>query len=58
VRLYEEGGKSSRIVTRSEDLKWPDSFAVSSDGTIYVTTSQIHIKNPTEPYRIFKFDGD
>ncbi len=56
VRVYEEGGKSTRIIAKSEDLKWPDSFAVSPDGTIYVTTSQIHIKNPPEPYRIFKFE--
>lgn len=33
-----------------------EAFAVSPDGTIYVTTSQIHIKNPSEPYRIFRFE--
>jgi len=55
VRVYDEGESATSIVTQGEDLKWPDSFAVGPDGTIYVTTSQIHIKNPTQPYRIFKF---
>jgi sugar lactone lactonase YvrE len=58
IRVYEEGGRSTRVISSSEDLKWPDSFAVGPDGAIYVTTSQIHIKNPTEPYRIFKIDVD
>jgi hypothetical protein len=56
VRSLEEGGNFAPLVVKCKDLKWPDSFAVGPDGMIYVTTSQIHIKNPTEPYRIYKFD--
>jgi len=55
VRSYTEGERSSRMVVQDDDLKWPDSFAVGQDGSIYVTTSQIHIHNPQQPYRIFKF---
>ena len=43
------------MVVQSPRLKWPDSFSITPDGTIYVTTSQIHLGNTrTEPYRIFK----
>lgn len=55
VRVLNEGDRSSELVTSSEELKWPDSFAVGPDGMIYVTTSQIHIPSPTQPYKIFKF---
>jgi len=55
IRSYREGSSSTTIVAQSDDLKWPDSFGIGSDGSIYVTTSQIHIKNPPNPYRIFKF---
>lgn len=58
IRIYEEGGKSTRVVVRSKELKWPDSFSVGPDNMIYVTTSQIHIKKPADPYKIFKFKGD
>jgi len=55
IRVYTEGDRTSHLVEQDEDLKWPDSFAVGPDGALYVTTSQIHIKNPEQPYRIFKF---
>ncbi|WP_086592115.1 L-dopachrome tautomerase-related protein [Hymenobacter crusticola] len=47
----------TQIVSQSTQLKWPDSYAVGSDGFLYVTTSQLHIPRSqrTEPYRIFKF---
>ena len=53
IRVYD--GKTSRIVARSKDFKWPDSFSVGSDGAVYVSTSQQNINKPVEPYRILKF---
>jgi len=45
-----------QAVKQDAQLKWPDSFAIAADGTVYVTTSQLHIprRQRTEPYRIFK----
>ncbi len=43
------------IVCQDPTLKWPDSIAVTDEGEIYVTTSQIHlISRQTEPYRVFR----
>jgi hypothetical protein len=43
------------IAVQDERLKWPDSFAVAPDSTIYVTTAQIHLGSKrTDPYRLFK----
>lgn len=54
VNRFTTSGRVETVV-RDPRLAWPDSFAVSSDGTVYVTTSQIHLgPNPPEPYRIFK----
>lgn len=36
-------------------ISWPDSFTMAADGTVYFTTSQIHLGNAIRnPYRIFK----
>lgn len=52
-RLTPEG--EVEVVIQHTQLKWPDSFAITPDGTIYVTTSQIHrIANPGGPFRVFK----
>ena len=45
-----------KMLIQNRYLAWPDSFAIAKDGTIYVTTSQIHLGGKcTEPYKIFKF---
>jgi sugar lactone lactonase YvrE len=36
-------------------ISWPDSFAEGPDGSLWFTTSQIHLgPNPPTPYRIFR----
>jgi sugar lactone lactonase YvrE len=45
-------------VIKDPRIVWPDSFAVGADGTVYFTTSQIHLgPNPPEPYRLFRLVG-
>jgi len=47
---------------KSKSLIWPDTYSVSKDGFIYITTSQIHkqpdyndgVNKRTEPYKVFK----
>ena len=41
-------------LVQDEQLKWPDTFSLGPDGYLYVTTSQIHIPNPDEPYKLFR----
>lgn len=48
-------GEETWLVKKSPALKWPDSFSFGPEGYLYVTTSQLNIPNPTEPYRIYKF---
>ena len=55
VRVVARDGSYTGPVAYSRDLKWPDSFSNGPNGTIYVTTSQIHLRNPQSPYRIFRF---
>jgi sugar lactone lactonase YvrE len=44
-----------KVVVKDSRLKWPDSIAWGPDGSLYVTTSQIHLgQDVREPYRIFK----
>jgi sugar lactone lactonase YvrE len=45
-------------VVRDSLLKWPDSFALATDGSLYVTNSQLHIPRAqrTQPFRIFKLN--
>ncbi|WP_139925405.1 L-dopachrome tautomerase-related protein [Hymenobacter sp. DG01] len=45
-----------QLVAQAAQLKWPDSFSVGPDNSLYVTTSQLHIprKERTEPYQILK----
>lgn len=47
---------------KSKSLIWPDTYSVSNDGYLYITTSQIQkqpdynngVNKRTEPYRVFK----
>ena len=56
VKAYTPGGDVA-IVVQGELLAWPDSFAAGPDGSIYVTTSQLHLgRKVTEPYKIFKLE--
>jgi sugar lactone lactonase YvrE len=42
-------------VVHDADLKWPDSIALRADGTIYCTTSQLHLgRQRTQPNRLFR----
>lgn len=51
-RLDPKGNLS--ILAESAALKWPDSIAVSPEGLLFITTSQIHLgPKPPDPYRIF-----
>jgi sugar lactone lactonase YvrE len=58
---YGPDGKT-RILLKDERLLWPDSYAISRDGHLFITCSQIHLmpeyndgKNMrTTPYEIFK----
>ena len=52
-RLTPEG--EVEMVIQNTQLKWPDSFSITPEGIIYVTTSQIHrISNPSGPFRVYK----
>lgn len=47
---------------KDKSLIWPDTYSISDDGFIYITTSQIHkqpdfnngVNKRTEPYKVFK----
>jgi len=41
-------------VAHDKRIKWPDTFTFGKKGNLFFTTSQIHITNPEEPYKIFK----
>ena len=56
IRKYTPQGKLE-VVVQDDMLKWPDSFSITADGTIYLTTSQLHLgNNPPDPYKIFKMN--
>ena len=44
-----------KTLVRDPRIVWPDSFASGPDGSVWFTTSQIHLgPNPDSPYRILK----
>lgn len=56
IKAVTPGGRAE-IVVQDPQLAWPDSFAFGPDGSLYVTTSQIHRgPNPPEPYRIYRLE--
>ncbi|UCF63658.1 MAG: hypothetical protein JSW33_14020 [bacterium] len=58
IRQYTPQGKIETVVQDGQ-LKWPDSFAITEGGIVYVTTSQLHLGNSrTEPYKIFRLTPD
>ena len=61
VIRYTAAGRLETVV-QSEKLLWPDSYAMSPEGDLYVTTSQLHLLPMfndgadlrTAPHRVFK----
>jgi sugar lactone lactonase YvrE len=57
ITRFTPGPSGNRVETiyQSPELAWPDTFAVGPDGSLYVTTSQIHLQpTPPAPYKLFK----
>jgi sugar lactone lactonase YvrE len=50
--------KKVEMVIQDSRLKWPDSFSVTPNGDIYVTTSQLHLAGKhSEPFKILKLQS-
>lgn len=62
VVRFDPTSRTSELIVRDPRLHWPDSFAFGTDGTLYVTTSQIHLTprfnrgetRVRDPYRLFR----
>ena len=57
IKRYTPGTPISKleIFVQDERLIWVDSLAITPDGILYATTSQIHLgPSPKNPYMIFK----
>jgi sugar lactone lactonase YvrE len=62
VVRFDPESRTSELIVRDQRLNWPDSFAFDRQGTLYVTTSQIHLtprfnRGETrirDPYRLFR----
>jgi len=56
-RLTPQG--SVETVIADPRLKWPDSFSITPGGTIYVSTSQIHLgPDRTDPFMIYRLEEE
>jgi sugar lactone lactonase YvrE len=54
IKRVDAEGRVETLVT-DEKISWPDSFALAPDGSVWFTTSQIHLgPNPPTPYRILR----
>lgn len=50
-----DGEGRVETIAADERISWPDSFALGPDGTVWFTTSQIHLgPNPPTPYRVLR----
>lgn len=62
VVRFDPATRTSELIVRDNRLNWPDSFAFGTDGTLYITTSQIHLTprfnqgatRVNDPYRVFR----
>ena len=54
---YNQNGSLDTVV-KDQRIKWPDTFTFGTKGNLFFTTSQIHVKEPEQPYKIFKIDID
>ncbi len=55
IRRFDVVSKTTEPFVADENLKWPDSFSITNDGTIYVTTSHLHLGLQSEmTYKLFK----
>lgn len=53
---YDPADGAAETLVSDPRLAWPDSLAAAPDGSVYVTTSQIHrTPNPPAPYRLLRF---
>ncbi len=58
IRRFTPGGALETVI-RDPRLRWPDSLSIARDGSVYVTTSQLHLgPNRVDPYRIFRLRAD
>lgn len=55
IRRFDPETGNTEVVIWDEMIKWPDSFSVTPDGSIYFTVSQLHLDQPGDPYMIFRF---
>ena len=52
IRYNQDG--TIDTIAQDHRIKWPDTFTFGKNGDLYFTTSQIHISDPEQPYKIFK----
>ena len=55
-RITEQG--EVQLMVKDTLLEWPDSFSMSADGEIYVTTSRIGFPADSKPFYLFKLLPD